>query len=58
MSATKEEIARDLLVAAIAGKPGTITGEYLGQQFAVLLTAIGEASRAESAATSRYYENN
>lgn len=51
MAFSAEEIARDILVAAVSGRhAGTPDGEWLGKQYKALVKAVGEASRDEIAA--------
>lgn len=51
MSFSAEEVARDILVAAVSGRhTGVPDGEWLGKQYKALVKAVGEASRDEVAA--------
>ncbi|WP_401728078.1 hypothetical protein [Stenotrophomonas muris] len=48
MSVSSEEIARDLLIAATAGKQNfTPDGNWLGENYKILLKAVGEARQEE-----------
>ncbi|WP_192576938.1 hypothetical protein [Stenotrophomonas maltophilia] len=48
MSVSSEEIARDLLIAAVQGKQNfTPDGEWLGENFKTLLKAVDEACQDE-----------
>lgn len=46
--ASNAEIARDLLVASLGrGSSGMPNGDWIGEQYKLVLTAVGEAVAAE-----------
>lgn len=55
MSASSEEIARDIVVAAIANRTTVWNGQELAQLYSQVLKAVGEAARAESDAHRAHY---
>lgn len=55
MSASTEEIARDIVVASITGRPTIWTASELAELYSEVVKAVGEATRAETAAHKRHY---
>lgn len=47
MAASKEEIARDLLLAALGNFNGRVDGQKIGEEYRALLKEIGEGIHEE-----------
>lgn len=47
MAASKEEIARDLLIAALSNFNGRVEGKKIGEEYRAILKEIGEGIHEE-----------
>lgn len=47
MAASKEEIARDILIAALSNYSGRVDGQKIGEQYRAILKEVGEGLHEE-----------
>lgn len=55
MALSPEEIARDIMVAALSNSNGCPNGDWIATQFKAVLEGVGQATREEAERHKKHY---